>query len=191
MRLFVALDLPDDVREALRELNVKLKPLCRSARWVRPEGMHVTLKFIGHAIVDGDAEKLAATRASLAAVRSGEPVEIRYRGVGFFPDARRPRVVWCGVQASANLAQLAADIEHGLEPLGIPAEKHAFVPHLTLARFKSEEKIDALVRSIAESAARDFGSARETEFHLFESIPKPDGSEYKKIESYRFLGPRA
>ncbi len=67
-------------------------------------------------------KKLDATRAALAAVKSGEPVEMRYRGVGFFPDARRPRVVWCGVEASANLAQLAADIERALEPLGIPRE---------------------------------------------------------------------
>ncbi len=191
MRLFVALDLPDDVREALRDLIARLKPVCTSARWVRPEGMHVTLKFIGHAIADGDAEKLAATRAALAAVRSSEPVEIRYRGVGFFSDARRPRVIWCGVEASANLAQLAADIERGLEPLGIPAEKHPFVPHLTLARFKSPEKIDALAPSAAEWASRDFGSAHETEFHLFESILKSGGSEYRKIESYRFAGPRA
>jgi len=139
MRLFVAFDLPGEVRTALGEPIARLKPLCRAARWARPEGMHVTLKFIGHAIADGDTEKLDATRAALAAVQSSEPVEIRYRGIGFFPDARRPRVVWCGVEASANLAKLAADIESRLEPLGIPRETRAFVPHLTLARFKSPE----------------------------------------------------
>jgi RNA 2',3'-cyclic 3'-phosphodiesterase len=191
MRLFVALNLPDEVREALREVIAKLKPLCTSARWVRPEGMHVTLKFIGHAIADGDTQKLDATRAALASVKSGEPVEIRYHGVGFFPDARRPRVVWCGVEASANLDQLAADIERGLEPLGIPAENRAFVPHLTLARFKSPEGVDALARSVAEAASRDFGSARATEFHLFESKLKPGGSEYRKIETYSFVRPSA
>jgi RNA 2',3'-cyclic 3'-phosphodiesterase len=187
MRLFVALDLPAGVRQALGDLIARLKPLCPSARWVRPEGMHVTLKFIGHAIAGDDVEKLGAARAALASVRSGEPVEIRYRGVGFFPDARRPRVVWCGVEASANLVQLAADIERGLELLGIPPEKHVFVPHLTLARFKSPEKIDALERLASEWAAHGFGSARETEFHLFESILKPGGSEYRKIESYSFV----
>lgn len=190
MRLFVALDLPGDVREALVELIARLKPLCRAARWARPEGMHVTLKFIGHAIADGDAEKLAATRAALAGVRSGEPVEIRYRGIGFFPDARRPRVVWCGVEASANLAPLAADIEHALEPLGIPREERAFVPHLTLARFKSPEGVPPLARAAAEFARHDFGFARETEFHLFESSLKPGGAEYRKLASYSFVGPK-
>jgi RNA 2',3'-cyclic 3'-phosphodiesterase len=191
MRLFVAFDLPGAVRQALGEPTAQLKPLCRAARWARPEGMHVTLKFIGHAIADGDTEKLDAARASLAAVQSSEPVEISYRGVGFFPDARRPRVVWCGVEASANLAQLAADIERGLEPLGIPRETRAFVPHLTLARFKSPEGVNALVRAAAEWAARDFGSARETEFHLFESLLKAGGAEYRKIGSYSFLRARA
>jgi RNA 2',3'-cyclic 3'-phosphodiesterase len=187
MRLFVAFDLPGEVRSALGEPIARLKPLCRAARWARLEGMHVTLKFIGHAIADGDTEKLDAARAALAAVRSSEPVEISYRRVGFFPDARRPRVVWCGVEASANLAKLAADIERGLEPLGIPRETRAFVPHLTLARFKSPEGVDALVRSAAEWAARDFGSAHETEFHLFESLLKPGGAEYRKIESFSFV----
>ncbi len=187
MRLFVAFDLPGDVREALREPIARFKPLCHAARWARPEGMHVTLKFIGHAIGDGDTEKLDAARAALAAVKSSEPVKIGYRGVGFFPDARRPRVVWCGVEASPNLAKLAADIERGIEPLGIPSETRAFVPHLTLARFKSPEEVDALVRSAAEWVSRDFGSASEAEFHLFESLLKPGGAEYRKIESYSFV----
>ena len=191
MRLFVALELPGEVWQTLGDLIARLKPQCRAAKWVRPEGMHMTLKFIGHAIADGDAKKLDATRTALAAVKSGEPVEMRYRGVGFFPDARRPRVVWCGVEASANLAQLAADIERALEPLGIPREAHAFVPHLTLARFKSLDGVDALVRSAAEFAERDFGSARETEFHLFESMLKPGGAEHRKIESYSFVTARA
>ena len=189
MRLFVALDLPGEVRQALGDLIARLKPLCRAARWVRPEGMHVTLKFIGHAIADRDAERLAATRAALAAVQSAEPVEIQYRGVGFFPDARRPRVVWCGVEASANLAQLAADIDRALKPLGIPREERAFVPHLTLARFKSPDGVEPLAQAAAEFAQRDFGSARETEFHLFESMLKPGGAEYRKLASYSFVRP--
>jgi RNA 2',3'-cyclic 3'-phosphodiesterase len=187
MRLFVAFDLSAEVRTALGEPIARLKPLCRAARWARPEGMHVTLKFIGHAIADGDTERLDAARTALATVQSSEPVEIRYRGIGFFPDARRARVVWCGVESSANLANLAADIESRLELLGIPRETRAFVPHLTLARFKSPEGVDGLVRSAAEWSACDFGAALETEFHLYKSLLKPGGAEYRKIESYPFV----
>lgn len=187
MRLFVALEIPADVRAAVAELIARLKPLCRAARWARPEGMHVTLKFIGHEIADADAEKLAAARAALATVKSAEPVEIEYRGMGFFPDARRPRVVWCGVRASPNLAPLAADIENALAPLGIPAEGRAFVPHLTLARFKTPEGVVALAREAEKYAETEFGSACDAEFHLFESKLKPGGAEYRKIQSFSFV----
>jgi 2'-5' RNA ligase len=197
MRLFVALDLRDDVRRALGDLMAKLKPLSPDARWVRPGGMHVTLKFIGHAVETGDAANLDAVRAALAAVRSNMSVEMNFRGVGFFPNARRPRVIWCGVQASENLAPLAVDVERALEPLGISREDRAFVPHLTLARFKPARSGtrsrsnraggEALQSAAAEMAERDFGSARETEFYLFESITKPGGAEYRKLETYSFV----
>lgn len=200
MRLFVAFDLRDEVRRALGDLIARLKPLCKDARWVRPEGMHVTLKFIGHAVPTGDTEKLDAVREALGIVHSSRPVEMNFRGVGFFPSASRPRVVWCGVQASENLAPLAADIDKALEPLGISGEERAFLPHLTLARLKTAStgrrdrsnrgNSEALRSAGTEMAQSDFGASRETEFHLFESITRPGGSEYRKLESYSFVKAR-
>jgi 2'-5' RNA ligase len=197
MRLFVALDFPDDVRRALGDLMAKLKPLSADARWVRPEGMHVTLKFIGHAVPTGDTEKLDEVRAALATVRSDRPVEMNFRGMGFFPNASRPRVIWCGVHASENLAPLAADVDKVLEPPGISREDRAFVPHLTLARFKptrsgrrshlNRTSGEPLRSAAAEMSQNDFGSACETEFHLFESIMKRSGAEYRKLQTYSFV----
>ncbi len=183
VRLFVALDLTEEIREALREPIAKLKPLGKNARWAHPEGIHVTLKFIGHV----DASKLDAIRAALGTVQSNAAVEMQIRGVGFFPDERRPRVFWCGIEASANLAPLAAEIERALEPLGIPREERKFAPHLTLARLKDSHGVDNLVRATEEMKSRVFGSARACEFHLFESMTKPSGAEYRKIESYAFV----
>jgi 2'-5' RNA ligase len=146
--------------------------------------------------MDADTQKLDTLRSALAAVHSAAPVEMHFRGVGFFPDANRPRVFWCGVKASANLTELAACVQGALEPLGISSDEHVFVPHLTLARFKSSpagklggplEERDELVRAVSEMAQKDFGSARESEFHLFESTLKPSGAEYKKIETYSFV----
>jgi 2'-5' RNA ligase len=187
VRLFVASDLPAEVRQALGELIARLKLRCREAHWVRAEGMHLTLKFIGYAAGREDAKKLASLCAALSAIRSDMPVEMRFRGVGFFPNARRPRVAWCGVEASPNLAQIAADMECALEPLGIPRETREFVPHLTLARFASHKGLDPLLRAADELKSCDFGSARETEFYLYESILKPSGAEYRKIETYAFV----
>ncbi|HTS11466.1 MAG TPA: RNA 2',3'-cyclic phosphodiesterase [Candidatus Limnocylindrales bacterium] len=187
MRLFVALDFPDSIRHTIRELIARLKPAAKGARWVRPEGMHVTLKFIGHV----DAKKVAAIEDALAPVRSAQPVEMFFRGIGFFPNDRRPRVVWCGIEASANLAALAADVERALVPLGIAADSRDFVPHLTLARFEQGVRADELVRAASEFQSQDFGSAKEIEFHLFESILKPSGAEYKKVRSYSFMKEKA
>jgi RNA 2',3'-cyclic 3'-phosphodiesterase len=183
VRLFVAFELGEDVRQAVRELIARLKPLGKGARWVRPEGMHITLKFIGHT----DAKNLEAIRAALAPIHSPQQVEMYFRGVGFFPDERRPRVAWCGIEASANMARLAADIESALEPLGIQRESRDFAPHLTLARFDPPGRADELVRAANELQAHEFGSARETEFHLFESVLGRSGAEYKKLASYSFV----
>jgi 2'-5' RNA ligase len=187
VRLFVALDLPDEVRRSLAELIARLKPKCREARWVRPESMHLTLKFIGHAIADGDAQKLGELRAALAAIHSSGPVELRFRGVGFFPNERRPRVVWCGIDASRNLAEIASEIDRALEPLGMPRENRAFVPHLTLARIEPPRPLDALTREAEELKSTEFGSARESQFYLFESKLKRSGAEYTKLETYSFV----
>lgn len=185
MRLFVALDVPAGVRQTLGELIDRLKPKCRGAHWVRSEAIHVTLKFIGH-VSDQDIVKIEGIRAALAKIRSEQPVDMRFRGLGFFPNERRPHIVWCGIEASANLASLAAAIEGALEPLGIERESRAFSPHLTLARISSPGEIGSLVREARQLKDQDFGAARETEFHLFNSLTKSSGAEHTKIETYPF-----
>jgi RNA 2',3'-cyclic 3'-phosphodiesterase len=180
VRLFVALDLPDNVRRALGDLMARLKPECRGARWVRPEGMHLTLKFIG----ETSPQKIDSIRCALAAVRSDRPIEMHFRGLGFFPNERRPRVAWCGVEASPNLARLAADVDSALAPLGIAAETRAFVPHLTLARFNSHQGLEKLVRAAADLKSYDFGSVSNSEFYLYESFLKPSGAEYKRLATF-------
>ncbi|MGA9883852.1 MAG: RNA 2',3'-cyclic phosphodiesterase [Candidatus Acidiferrales bacterium] len=187
MRLFVALDLRDDVRSSVAKVIGQLKPTCREARWVRPESMHLTLKFIGHAVADRDIDKLGELRMALAAVRSKDPIELHFRGIGFFPNERRPRVVWCGIESSPDLAQVAAEIDQALATLGIPREKREFVPHLTLARIDPPRQVEALVRAAEELQSTDFGSARESRFYLFESKLNPSGAEYTKIEAYQFV----
>ena len=182
MRLFVALDIPEDVRRAIRELIEKLQPACRGARWVRAEGMHVTLKFIGEA----SEEKAATIRDALGGVHSPSPAELRFRGVGFFPNAKHPRVFWAGIETSPNLAEMAAEIEARLERLGIAREDRAFKPHLTLARFKSEEGLPKLHEAIQQLGSPEFGTMRTGEFYLYRSTLKPGGAEYAKLETFRF-----
>lgn len=183
VRLFVAIDLREEIRQAIRELIAYLQPLAKNARWVRPEGMHITLKFIGYV----EEDQLDLIRAALAPIRSPQSVDLRFRGVGFFPSEKRPRVIWCGIKAPPNLAPLAKEIEDALEPLGIAPESRDFVPHLTLARFNEPIKMPKLVAATAEMQDREFGAARETEFHLFESILRPSGAEYRRLATYPFV----
>lgn len=184
MRLFVAIDIPQGVRNALGELIARLRAESRGAKWVRPEAMHVTLKFIGEV----EPGKVAAIRAALRAVHSSEAVNLNFCGLGFFPHERHPRVLWCGIVASSNLARLAADVDAALKPLDIPAESRDFVPHLTLARFSVDRDgpaaVDNLVRAADEMKAYEFGDSRETEFHLIHSQLDPSGAEYTRLESF-------
>jgi 2'-5' RNA ligase len=180
VRLFVALDLPDEVRASLSDLIVKLKPKSHGARWVQAANLHITLKFIGHV----GAEKLGPIQHALEGIHSPRPIDVTFRRMGFFPNDRRPRVVWCGVHASPNLANLAAEIDRSLGPLGVEAETRPFTPHLTLARFKSSERVADLVRAAEGMESAEFGSTTETEFHLYESLLKPSGAQYNRLASF-------
>src|SRR5712664_4454763 len=122
MRLFVALEIPSEVRENLAALLKTLRAVSPQTRWVRPENLHVTLKFIGEV----PETKLAAIRSTLAGARSDQPVTVDFRGLGFFPNDKHPRVFWAGIEASPNLKTLAADIDNGTEKLGIPSEQGPF-----------------------------------------------------------------
>jgi RNA 2',3'-cyclic 3'-phosphodiesterase len=187
VRLFVALEIPEETRHALADLIDRLKDITRSARWVRPEGIHVTLKFIGEA----PPEKLPAIKEALAQVRNSAPVEARFRGCGFFPNERRPRVLWIGVEASPNLAGLAATVEAGLEPLGIAAEAREFKPHLTLARFEGAEGNPRLLEKLQTFEPFDFGGVRTGEFHLFQSQLQRGGARYTRLASFPFVEARS
>jgi len=183
MRLFVALEIPSAMRENLAALLKTLRAVSPQTRWVRPENLHVTLKFIGEA----PEAKLAAIRSALAGARSDQPVTVDFRGLGFFPNDKHPRVFWAGIEASPNLKTLAADIDNGTEKLGIPREQRTFSPHLTLARFEPPGLPEKLRSAIHENATRNFGTLRATKFHLIESKLKPSGAEYTTLESFAFM----
>jgi len=187
VRLFVALEIPCAVRDNLAALIKDLRITAPKARWVRPGNIHVTLKFIGEVLPD----KLVSIRDALSNVRSESPVDLNFRGLGYFPNAKRPSVLWAGIDASPNLQSLAGAIDCSLEKLGFPREQRAFVPHLTIARFQPPRIQEPLQSSIAQKIGLDFGSLCTGEFHLIESKLKPSGAEYTTLESFRFAAAEA
>lgn len=182
MRLFVALEIPSAVRQNLAALLVELRTITKEPRWVRPENLHVTLKFLGEVA----EEKVNSVRSALRQVRSEQVVTLKFCGLGSFPNEKHPYVFWAGMKAAANLKPLAADIEIAMEKQGIPREKREFSPHLTLARFERGHFPEALQKAIAANAQREFGSLRTNEFHLIQSKLRPSGAEYTTLERFQF-----
>ena len=219
MRLFVAMDISDEVRSSLAALSAKLRSACQDAHWPRIEGLHVTLKFIG----ETPAEKIEMIKDALAAIPGRAPFSINFRGFGFFPNARRPRVLWAGIESSAELAGLAAAVDTALHPLGIPREEREFTPHLTLARdlmgrfggagvppasfaggvgknrrrdagatnADSPRGLDALHVAIDKAGPLEFGELTAKEFHLYQSVLKPGGAEYTRLATFSFAAASA
>lgn len=182
MRLFVALDVPEDTRSELRALMENFSKICRGARWVRMEGIHVTLKFIGH-VKD---EQLLAIQEGLSRVSARPAIDVAFRNFGFFPNDKHPRVFFVGIYAGEPLAALASEIDNQLAPLGIAKESRAFQPHLTLARFKTSEGLPELRKEIASLPTQDFGGSTATEFHLYQSVLQSGGAVYTKLSTYHF-----
>ena len=180
MRLFVALDIPETVLDSLAKLSRSLRQFCHAALWVRIEGAHVTLKFIG----ETPADRVECIRSALGEVPAAGPIELRFAGLGFFPDSRRPRVFWAGIESGAALRALAASIEARLEPLGIPREARYFRSHITLARFDSPNGLDPLRAAVEKLGVPEFGRALAGEFHLYQSVLKRGGAEYTRLASY-------
>jgi 2'-5' RNA ligase len=183
MRLFVALDLPADVCDALERAVNNLKSHVSGARWSTRESLHLTLKFLGNA----DETLLPRITAALAQIHSSKEIALAMRGIGFFPDETPPRVMFCGVEASPNLPELAGSIETILEPLSFPRETRKYVPHITLARLNSARGVPKLVAAAEPLTSYDFGAGSARKFYLYQSVLKPVGSEYKKLATFPFV----
>ena len=203
MRLFVALQIPEAVRASLIELTASLRKVCPEARWANMQKAHVTLKFIGEVRPEQGAEIRDALKAvtdrlpvlmatSLRdKVLDVEPFEMVFAGLGFFPDARRPRVFWAGVNGGAALARLDAAIEDALAAVGVPRESREFRAHLTLARPDASTDTSGLRNAIAGRDAVELGRGRVDEFSLYQSVLKSAGAEYTRLATYPLSGEQA
>ena len=178
IRCFVAVELPEALKETIASRTERVRKSGADARWVRAENFHLTLKFLGSV----PEEMLPELREALAeAVRPYAGFRLGFRGAGVFPNRRQPRVVWVGTYDSDRLVDLQRDIELALEPLGFEAEKRPFSAHLTIGRLKSQKRRDFLLRELDELAEEDFGQFDVTEVALMKSTLKPGGAEYSRL----------
>lgn len=168
------------------EYMERARALAPEARWARPEGLHVTLKFIGE-VSDVRAEEI---KNALSKVKA-EPFEVVFENSGFFPPgAKAPRVFWIGVAGGEALPHLATKIDEATHSLGIAREDRAYSPHLTLARSGSgpggQHQLKALAALVHDVNPPRFGTMTAREFYLYLSQPQRGGSKYTKLQRFAF-----
>lgn len=195
MRVFIALDIEDTIRERIQRFMDGLRGFAPDARWVRAESLHVTLKFVG----EKPTAAVEEIRMALAPV-TASPISLKFADTGFFPTVKSARVFWVGVESGPELAQLAAKVDEATARLGIAREEHAFSPHLTLARggksgAPRRQKDDRpnrvfarLQEKLSEIPTPEFGTTTVREYYLYESKLSPAGAQYTKLERYRLTG---
>jgi 2'-5' RNA ligase len=192
MRLFIALDIDDTIRQRIARFLDGVRGFAPDARWVREESLHITLKFVGEKPV----EIVESFTQALAEVHPAS-FEIKFCGYGFFPTAKSARVFWAGIEAGPELQQLAAAVDIVATKLGVPKEEHAFSPHLTLARrgggsgAPRKQKGDGpnrvfqrLQEKLEAMSPPEFGTMTAREFFLYQSQLSRGGSRYTKLQSF-------
>ena len=180
MRVFIALPLPETYQQGLARLTRELAGRLHSrVTWTRPGNWHLTLKFLGD--MPEDRAKRAGEALSTVA---WEPFTLQAGGGGFFPDQRRPRVLWTGLaQGGTRAGTLARGVDQALEPLGIEPEKRPFRPHLTLGRVKRDEK-DDWDRVLEMIQAAQWPPVEMGEFALYRSDLSGSGPRYTRLASF-------
>jgi len=190
MRLFVGLDIAESIRDRIRTLIDNLRQYAPNVRWVTPESLHITFKFIGEL----PEARVREVESALRAI-SLNSLQVSFRSAGFFPTPRSARVFWIGIEAEPALSKLAQMVEARLEEIGIPRENRDFSPHLTLARAGSgsptREKTDRpnqrfsrLIEYLATIPRLEFGTMTAQAFLLYRSQLSSRGSTYTKLASF-------
>jgi len=192
LRTFIAIELEESLRSAISRVQGKFKRLAPpgSVKWVAPEGIHLTLKFLG----DTPADRLGEVEAALRAACAGfAPFEFRVEGRGCFPNFRRPRVVWVAVRDQGQtLARLQGAVEKHLAPLGWPTEERGFSPHLTLGRVARDAtgaEESAIGQMVEKSVVEQIGTQRVSTVKLIQSELRPGGAVYTTLASVPLVAP--
>ena len=182
LRCFVAVELPEALREAIAAYFAAEGRRVAGVRWVSPANLHLTLKFLG----DVSEERLPALRAAIAAAAAGgSPFTLTLRGAGVFPSPERPRVIWVGAGAgAARLTELALSVEAAVTPLGFAPEGRPFAPHLTVGRIAYRTPDREGLRRLLDSACdREWGEWVVPAVHLVRSELFPRGPIYSILQT--------
>lgn len=184
MRAFIAIDLSDDNKTELARLQEELKQSDADVKWVEPENIHLTLKFLG-GVTD---EYIGKVKEALDKAAAGiKPFEISLSGIGAFPKLDFPRVIWVGIEKGGKeTEEIAKRIEDELEKLGFPKEERPFSAHLTIGRVRSAKNKEALKIKIANYELRFTNYQTVSSIILYQSRLSPRGPTYIPLHKVDF-----
>jgi 2'-5' RNA ligase len=187
LRTFIAINLDQEIKIALSQLVSELKarsPEKRGIRWVKQEGMHLTLKFLGEI----NEEKVSQIKSILKQISEKyKPFPLRVKGTGTFPPKSKvPRVLWVAIEEVEDLKRLQSNIEEEMESIGFPKERRTFHPHLTLGRVKTFSDIKETLYYLEKHRDKNFGEMEAKKITFFRSVLKPTGAEYSVLSEFEF-----
>lgn len=186
IRAFIAIELPVEIQLGIEEVVKRLSSKGGTVRWVQPRNIHLTLKFLGE-----------ITPAELSRVKSALKAEVgqcnsfafQVEGIGVFPNAYRPRVVWVGVKAPVELSALYQRVEEGCQRVGFGSEERGFTPHLTMGRVNQSAKPEDALKLgelVKSTVVGRLGEVKVDAICLFRSTLTPGGAVYTLIERFNF-----
>ncbi|NUM81037.1 RNA 2',3'-cyclic phosphodiesterase [bacterium] len=182
IRAFIAIELPPEIHRRLADVQHRFKPLFSQSRvtWVKPENIHLTLKFFG----DIQPSMVETIEKACQNLQTHSVFSLSLQSLGYFPNAKNPKVFWCGYDASDELNRLHLQLENDLLSLGFTKEEREFSPHLTLARFKELHSHDR--EALASAVEFDLAAMTHTvdALTLFQSRLTPNGSIYSPLKKF-------
>lgn len=183
IRSFLAFEIPQAMKEAIAGVLEEVRRSKLNIRWVKVDNIHLTVIFIGNI----REEDLPEIREAVDQIHPKYgPFQLSLKGLGLFPNARRPRVLWVGLDGDTQrMSDLKGDLQRGLKAFGLKDEKREFRPHLTIGRFRKPGRGDSSLEDILSRYADFRGSPCELdELILFRSELKPGGAEYTRLGSW-------
>lgn len=178
MRCFIAAELSETVQAVLRDIEQEMKKTGADIRWVRPENIHLTLKFLGD--IEGKNTGKIIEKIKGICGRYAQ-FTIRLSGMGVFPGEKSPRVVWVGIKGNDTLAGLQDGIDMAMEEMGFEREGRGFTAHLTLGRMRSSRGREHIVRAVRMYEGVNLGEMDITFISLMRSDLHPEGARYTSI----------
>jgi RNA 2',3'-cyclic 3'-phosphodiesterase len=184
IRSFIAIELPQGIMASLKTVQDEMKSKAFKVKWVRPENIHLTLKFLGN-IDAADTAKISGAMRN--AVRNQKPFVLVARGAGVFPGIRRPKVVWVGLSGrTRSLVDLQGALDANLADIGYPKEPRPFKGHLTIGRIKRAPDSKTVAEMLQARAGFVSDEFKVNQICLFKSTLHPTGAVYSKLQEIPF-----